>query len=39
MLQVSPAASAAVDLVQPFLGAGDQIPEECSERASAPLAG
>ena len=27
MLQVSP-ASAAVDLVQPFLGAGDQIPEE-----------
>lgn len=27
MLQVSP-ASAAVDLVQPFLGAGDQVPEE-----------
>jgi len=27
MLQVSP-ASAAVDLVQPYLGAGDQIPEE-----------
>ena len=27
ILQVSP-ASAAVDLVQPFLGAGDQIPEE-----------
>jgi branched-chain amino acid transport system substrate-binding protein len=27
MLQVSP-ASAAVDLVQPFLGAGDQLPEE-----------
>ncbi len=27
MLQVSP-ASTAVDLVQPFLGAGDQIPEE-----------
>jgi branched-chain amino acid transport system substrate-binding protein len=27
MLQVSP-ASAAVDLVQPFLGAGDQIPED-----------
>ena len=27
MLQVSP-ASAAVDLVQPFLGAGDRVPEE-----------
>jgi branched-chain amino acid transport system substrate-binding protein len=27
MLQVSP-ASAAVDLVQPFLGAGEQVPEE-----------
>ncbi len=27
MLQVSPASS-AVDLVQPFLGAGDQVPEE-----------
>jgi branched-chain amino acid transport system substrate-binding protein len=27
VLQVSP-ASAAVDLVQPFLGAGDQVPEE-----------
>jgi branched-chain amino acid transport system substrate-binding protein len=27
ILQVSPAAS-AVDLVQPFLGAGDQVPEE-----------
>jgi len=27
MLQVSP-ASTAVDLVQPFLGAGDQVPEE-----------
>lgn len=27
ILQVSP-ASAAVDLVQPFLGAGDQVPEE-----------
>jgi branched-chain amino acid transport system substrate-binding protein len=27
LLQVSP-ASAAVDLVQPFLGAGDQVPEE-----------
>ena len=27
MLQVSP-ASAAIDLVQPFLGAGDQVPEE-----------
>ena len=36
ILQVSPASS-AVDLVQPFLGAGDQLPEDVQPTGRADL--